>query len=212
MKKIKTYIAALLLSLPAVAGAQEPMKGSLPLFIETGLKNNYDLRIVRNEERIADNNATIANAGYLPTLSVSAGYDGSSMNTDTKSRTDGSVTKSRNTFDHGYSAGVSLDWTIFDGFKIQANYSKLQELRRQGQTRTRLAIEDYVAELQNENQRLRQEYQAGYNLDEIRTEALALGMIPVSRADHVQIHVEPAAENTQTDSSSFWSFLTGLFA
>ena len=73
-------------------------------------------------------------------------------------------------------------------------------------------MEDYVAELQNENQRLRQEYQAGYNLDEIRTEALALGMIPVSRADHVQIHVEPAAENTQTDSSSFWSFLTGLFA
>ena len=147
MKKIKTYIAALLLSLPAVAGAQEPMKGSLPLFIETGLKNNYDLRIVRNEERMADNNANLANAGYLPTLSVSAGYDGSSMSTDTKSRTDGSVTKSRNTFDHGYSAGINLDWTIFDGFKIQANYSKLQELRRQGQTRTRLAIEDYVAEL-----------------------------------------------------------------
>ena len=147
MKKIKTYIAALLLCLPAVAGAQEPMKGSLPLFIETGLKNNYDLRIVRNEERMADNNANLANAGYLPTLSVSAGYDGSSMSTDTKSRADGSVTKSRNTFDHGYSAGINLDWTIFDGFKIQANYSKLQELRRQGQTRTRLAIEDYVAEL-----------------------------------------------------------------
>lgn len=147
MKKIKTYIATLLLCLPAVAGAQEPMKGSLPLFIETGLKNNYDLRIVRNEERMADNNANLANAGYLPTLSASAGYDGSSMSTDTKSRADGSVTKSRNTFDHGYSAGINLDWTIFDGFKIQANYSKLQELRRQGQTRTRLAIEDYVAEL-----------------------------------------------------------------
>ena len=147
MKKIKTYIAALLLCLPAVAGAQEPMKGSLPLFIETGLKNNYDLRIVRNEERMADNNANLANAGYLPTLSASVGYDGSSMSTDTKSRAEGSVTKSRNTFDHGYSAGINLDWTIFDGFKIQANYSKLQELRRQGQTRTRLAIEDYVAEL-----------------------------------------------------------------
>ena len=147
MKKIKTYIAALLLCLPAVAGAQETMKGSLPLFIETGLKNNYDLRIVRNEERMADNNANLANAGYLPTLSASVGYDGSSMSTDTKSRAEGSVTKSRNTFDHGYSAGINLDWTIFDGFKIQANYSKLQELRRQGQTRTRLAIEDYVAEL-----------------------------------------------------------------
>lgn len=147
MRYIKICLIALSLVSAADVMAQNSIRSSLPQFIETGLKNNYDLRIVRNEERIADNNANLANAGYLPTLSASAGYDGSSMNTDTKSRTDGSVTKSRNSFDHGYTAGINLDWTIFDGFKIQANYSRLQELRRQGQTQTRIAIEDYVAEL-----------------------------------------------------------------
>lgn len=150
MKYIRICLLTLFMAPFSGAWAQETMIGSLPKFIETGLKNNYDLRIVRNEERMADNNANLANAGYMPTLSATAGYDGSSMNTDTKSRADGTVTKNRNSFDHGYSAGINLDWTIFDGFKIQANYSKLQELRRQGQTRTRLAIEDYVAELTSE--------------------------------------------------------------
>lgn len=35
--------------------------------IERGLKNNYSVRIVRGEEQKARNNATIGNAGYLPT-------------------------------------------------------------------------------------------------------------------------------------------------
>ena len=36
--------------------------------LEIGLENNYALRIIRNKEQIAHNNATAANAGYLPTL------------------------------------------------------------------------------------------------------------------------------------------------
>ena len=34
--------------------------------LETGLEKNYSIRMVRNEEQISKNNATIANAGYLP--------------------------------------------------------------------------------------------------------------------------------------------------
>ena len=88
MKYIRICLLTLFMAPFSGAWAQETMIGSLPKFIKTGLKNNYDLRIVRNEERMADNNANLANAGYLPTLSATAGYDGSSMNTDTKSRTD----------------------------------------------------------------------------------------------------------------------------
>ena len=36
--------------------------------LEEGLQNNYSLRIVHNEEQISKNNATLGNAGYLPTL------------------------------------------------------------------------------------------------------------------------------------------------
>jgi outer membrane protein TolC len=44
-------------------------------------------------------------------------------------------------------AGLNLNWTLFDGFKIQANYARLKELEQQGETLTRIAIEDFIANL-----------------------------------------------------------------
>ena len=38
--------------------------------LEEGLQNNYSLRIIHNEEQISKNNATLGNAGYLPTLEI----------------------------------------------------------------------------------------------------------------------------------------------
>ena len=43
--------------------------------MQIGLENNYDLRIVRNEEQISDNNATLGNAGFLPTIGLNGGYN-----------------------------------------------------------------------------------------------------------------------------------------
>ena len=129
MKHLRYILIALAIPVCAEIGAQ-----TLADFIATGLENNYNLKIARNEEAISANNATYANAGYLPTVNASAGYSGT---VDTGSGQLG----------HGLQAGVNAEWTLFDGFKIQATYSKLQELKRQGATRTRLSIEDYVATL-----------------------------------------------------------------
>ena len=129
MKHLRYILIALAIPVCAEIGAQ-----TLADFIATGLENNYNLKIARNDEAISANNATYANAGYLPTVNASAGYSGT---VDTGSGQLG----------HGLQAGVNAEWTLFDGFKIQATYSKLQELKRQGATRTRLSIEDYVATL-----------------------------------------------------------------
>ena len=129
MKLLRYIFIALALPVCTEAGAQ-----TLADFIATGLENNYNLKIARNEEAISANNATYANAGYLPTVNATAGYSGT---VDTGSGQLG----------HGVQAGVNAEWTVFDGFKIQATYAKLQELKRQGATRTRLDIEDYVATL-----------------------------------------------------------------
>ena len=115
--------------------------------LETGLEKNYSIRMVRNEEQVSKNNATIANAGYLPTLDLSAGASGNINDTETKSRATGETTKTTGVFDKTLNAGLNLNWTIFDGFKIQANYERLKELERQGETMTRMAIEDFIAEL-----------------------------------------------------------------
>ena len=118
--------------------------------LEEGLQNNYSLRIVRNEEQVSHNNATIANAGYLPTLDLSAGYSGSLDDTDTKLRSTGETVSENGVFDQTLNAGLSLNWTIFDGLGIQAKYERLKELERQGETQTRIAIEDFIATLSAE--------------------------------------------------------------
>lgn len=120
---------------------------SLGKFIATGLENNYGLRIVRNEEQMTANEVTRANAGYLPQVNLSAGYDGALNSNSTSMRSGGATQTERNTFNHGFSAGLNAEWTVFDGFKIQTNYKRLQQLRLQGETQTRIAIEDYVADL-----------------------------------------------------------------
>lgn len=115
--------------------------------LEIGLEKNYSLRIVRNEEQISKNNATIANAGYLPTLDLSAGFSGNVNDTETETRSTGEKAKTTGVFDKTLNAGLSLNWTLFDGFKIQANYARLKELEQQGETLTRIAIEDFIANL-----------------------------------------------------------------
>ena len=113
--------------------------------LEIGLEKNYSLRIVRNEEQISKNNATIANAGYLPTLDLSAGFSGNVNDTETETRSTGEKAKTTGVFDKTLNAGLNLNWTLFDGFKIQANYARLKELEQQGETLTRIAIEDFIA-------------------------------------------------------------------
>lgn len=115
--------------------------------LEQGLQNNYSLRITRNEQQVSKNNATLANAGYLPTLDLAAGYKGTLNNTDTKVRATGETVKETGVYDQAIDAGINLNWTIFDGFNITTNYQKLKELERQGQTNTRIAIEDLIANI-----------------------------------------------------------------
>lgn len=115
--------------------------------LERGLQNNYSLRIVHNEEQVSDNNATLANAGYLPTLDLTGGYQVSVENTEDKLRESGAISKNTNVTDHTIDLGLDLNWTLFDGFNISTNYKQLKLLKQQGETNTRIAIEDFVASL-----------------------------------------------------------------
>lgn len=115
--------------------------------LEEGLSNNYSIRIIRNEEQISHNNATPANAGYLPTIDLSAGYSGTLDNTDNKTRSTGTTASERSIYDQTLKAGLDVNWTIFDGFNISTTYKKLKELERQGETNTRITLEDFIAGL-----------------------------------------------------------------
>lgn len=140
-------IVAILINVFCLLAMQAQHEYTLKQCLEEGLMNNYSLRITRNEELVSKNNATLANAGYLPTVDLTAGYTGVLDNTNTEERSSGTVARQRGIFDQTLDAGIDLNWTIFDGFSITSTYKQLQELKRQGETNTRIAIEDFIATL-----------------------------------------------------------------
>lgn len=133
----------------AVFSAKAQEVYNLKRCIETGLERNYSIRIIRNEQQISDNNATIGNAGYLPTVDMSGGFSGT-VNNNNNRMTDGTTEKSNGITSETANVGLNVNWTVFDGFGIQAEYSRLKELKRMGELNTRMTIEDFVATLSSE--------------------------------------------------------------
>lgn len=146
MKRIYHLI---FLAAVSVFTAEAQQVFSLKECIETGLERNYSIRIVRNEQLINDNNATLGNAGYLPTVDMNGGFSGS-LNNNRNKLDDGTVEKTNGINSETANVGLNVNWTVFDGFGIQAEYSRLKELQQMGELNTRMTIEDFVADLSGE--------------------------------------------------------------
>ena len=76
-------------------------------------------------------------------------------------------------------------------------------------------LEHYVAQLTAENQTLTQDYEAGYDLNEVRQKALDMGMVPMEEvpAKHIYVtipHTQAAENPGLWDQVS--TFLASLFA
>jgi outer membrane protein len=141
-KKLKIFTLLLSLSLSGVA--QEQL--SLQEAITIALQNNYDIKINKNQVAMAKNNANIGNAGMLPNLTGSYTNGGSIQNTRQTPATgpDRVITGAKST---NNSYGADLNWTIFDGFSMFANYDRLKELQKQGELNARLTILTTVADV-----------------------------------------------------------------
>ena len=73
--------------------------------------------------------------------------------------------------------------------------------------------EKYVYQLQDTNRVLATQYRAGYDLNEIRSAAIALGMVPVEEVQHMTLNViVPVQQPEPTWLENVVWFLEGLFA
>ena len=74
-------------------------------------------------------------------------------------------------------------------------------------------LQEYVYTLSDEHVRLEHKYQAGFDLKEIETQALALGMIPIEEAQTIQIDASvPARTAEPTRWERLQLFMSELFA
>ena len=205
------FLAALLLGIGSAAGAQEAppaREASAPLTLrkclEIGLEQNYDVRIVRNEERVSDNNATAGNAGMLPTVDLSAGYTGTLDNDRTVTPRNGDATTETGVYDQTANVGLAVNWTLFDGLRIRTNYKRLKEMQQMGALKTRITIEDFMASLTAEyynyiQQTLRLEnfrYAVSLSRERLRITEARVQVGNFSRLDLLQARVDFNADSS----------------
>ena len=112
---------------------------SLEEAIEIGLRSNYDIQIARNSARIGQINRGRGTAGFLPTFDVNANYRLS--NTDETTNSPFSLGSSDVL---NYGATASLNWTLFDGFKMFVDKKRYDELALLSSEQARDAIERTV--------------------------------------------------------------------
>ena len=109
--------------------------------VVTALANNYNIRIARIEEQKAQNTRKLKYGAMLPTARV----DGSMAYTNTDGGTGSLLSSSGETVI--YTAGVSGNWTLFDGFRMFYAFKQVEQLAQFTEQASRYEIESSVAEV-----------------------------------------------------------------
>lgn len=118
---------------------------SLEEAIGIGLENNYGLNIFENQSAIAENNRTLGNAGFLPSLELSGSRSESIEDNEFSAGGQTQVTNgARST---ATNASLNLNWTIFDGLGMFRTYDLLGVLEEISNTELRLEIENLVRQI-----------------------------------------------------------------
>lgn len=107
--------------------------------VKIALENNYEIKIAKNNLKIDETNNNLANAGLLPSLNANLINNNSELNTS-QTQADGTIRTLNNAKNFSLSYGVSLDWTIFDGFKMFARKEQLTTLEEQGKAELQASI------------------------------------------------------------------------
>ncbi|MDR2890267.1 MAG: TolC family protein [Alistipes sp.] len=193
--------------MPFGVGAQQhaPVKiYSLEECLAVGLERSYSVRIARGEERMAANNATWGNAGFLPEVGLSAGYDAAIDDSRTTPRA-GAAVEEAGALTQGLSAGLDVTWMMSNGFGVQTNWKRLRELEAMGELGARIAIEDFVAALTAEYYNYIQQsirlknynYAVGLSRERLRIVEARYLLGSGSRLDVLQAQVDFNADSSQ---------------
>jgi outer membrane protein TolC len=144
IKKITCLVFCLaMVSTIALAQQDAPLL-TLKDAVEIALKNNYNIKLSQNNSTIASNNVTLGNAGILPVVTGDFN-DNNSRQTTKQTRNDGTVNNIRNAKNSNNNYGVNLNWTIFDGFAMFANYDQLKQVDKLGVLQLQDTVQRTVA-------------------------------------------------------------------
>jgi len=134
MKKI----ISILFFFPLVFFSQDSL--SLSKAIEIGLEKNYDIRLTLKNVEINKIFNNWGEAGRLPQVNINAG-----QNNSISDQRNNPISFAPYLFlSNDVSGGLAMNWTIFNGFAVRANKTKLEQLELQSENTATLAIENTI--------------------------------------------------------------------
>lgn len=134
----KNYLLFLLILATALySNAQEVL--TVEEAVKIALENNYQIKTAKNDLRMDETAVTPGQAGMLPQVTASI-VDNNSVQNLSQTRVDGTEVERDNAKNSNLSYGVALEWTIFDGLRMFANYEQLKETEKLGEAELKQAI------------------------------------------------------------------------
>lgn len=134
MKKI----ISILFFFPLIFFSQDSL--SLSKAIEIGLEKNYDIRLTLKNVEINKTFNNWGEAGRLPQVNINAG-----QNNSISDQRNNPISFAPYLFlSNDVSGGLAMNWTIFNGFAVRANKTKLEQLELQSENTATLAIENTI--------------------------------------------------------------------
>ena len=114
--------------------------------IAKALENNFGILVANNNLRIAENNKSLMNSGFLPSLTGNAGasYD---KNNQEATFQDGNVRAIDGAETTRYNASLNLNYTLFDGLGRMYDFKRLREEYNLSALETRETIETTMLQL-----------------------------------------------------------------
>lgn len=122
------------------ASAQETMR--IEDAVRIGLRSNYDIQVARNTKTISQRSIGLGRADFLPTVNFSNNFQ---LNRSDQSTNSPFAFGNSNT--RSFGSQVSLNWTVFDGFRMFNNTDRYEKLSRLGAIQTKVALERTVVEI-----------------------------------------------------------------
>ena len=204
MKHSKILFQTVLLILFCIVktNAQEVL--TIENAVKIALENNYEIKISNNDLKIDKTNMAVGNAGMLPKVAASI-VDNNSVQNSSQTRQDGTVVELDNAKNNSLSYGVSLDWTVFDGFKMFAKLDQLKELQKLGEAELKLTILTKISDVTSTYYDLVQQQQQLSVLDTtivISTQRLTLAQNRFTIGKASKLEVLNAQVDLNTDKTT----------
>jgi outer membrane protein TolC len=143
LKKLACLAIVLSACLSVAIQAQDSL--SIEQAVEIALKNNYDILLSRNDAEIAVRNNTIGNAGMLPRINATVADNYTLNHLNQKFNNGNPEIDKSGVNGNNLTAGVALNWTLFDGLKMFATKAKLKRLAEIGELQFKDEIQTVVA-------------------------------------------------------------------